>query len=104
MTNQQTETADAYRAQLVSNQPDAPGWRLFVVLPGLASNWPEATWSTSNPPTVHQRTTALDGMGYRYATPDRAPKWDWSETQPWEDNPRALVELTAVTHVRPLED
>ncbi|MFI9367010.1 DUF6303 family protein [Kitasatospora sp. NPDC053057] len=93
---------DTYRAQLVSNQPDNPGWRLFVMVPGRVADWPEAAWSTGNPPTIQQRGVALEDMGFQYAT--GAPEWDWCETQPWEDDPHAVVKLCSVAHVRPLED
>jgi hypothetical protein len=89
-----------YRAQLVSAGLDGPGWKLFIVLPGRVSNWPEATWSARNVPSVQRRAEALTDMGYALA--DAGAGWQWAETQTWEEDPGAPVELTAVAMVTPV--
>ncbi|WP_432063374.1 DUF6303 family protein [Streptomyces sp. S1] len=80
-------------------------WRLFVVLPGPADDWPAFEWPTSRRhmiPTPDERARALASLGYCLA-PDAAWSWTEDETPDYHDHPRA-VSLLGSTVVVPLPD
>ncbi|MFH8387728.1 DUF6303 family protein [Kitasatospora sp. NPDC018058] len=68
-----------YRAQ-ITLRPGV-GWVLFVMVPGRVADWPTQDFLTidGRPPTIADRSRALESLGYRLADP--AAAWEWVETQ-----------------------
>ncbi|MFE0275694.1 DUF6303 family protein [Streptomyces sp. NPDC058992] len=78
-----------------------PCWQLFVVLPGLVSEWPTFTWPTSHEiPSTEHRAEALALLGYVLAD---GAEWEWTEDTGPEYHPHPVrVSVTAAAKVRPL--
>ncbi|KFG00250.1 hypothetical protein IQ62_14500 [Streptomyces scabiei] len=79
-----------------------PCWQLFVVISGSVGDWPMFTWPTSTQaPTVDERTAALASLGYRLAEDD---VWEWCEDTTPDYHPHPVrVALMAAAQVRPLD-
>ncbi|MEU4271276.1 DUF6303 family protein [Streptomyces sp. NPDC026092] len=79
----------------MSNRQDR--WRMYVVLPGPVSQWPEYDLGPGEVPTVRERSRALNALGYTF-TGD--PDWRWTESSVWPDDPASAVRLIASIEVR----
>ncbi|MGW6565082.1 DUF6303 family protein [Streptomyces sp. NPDC054975] len=86
--------ATTFTAHL-SNRQDR--WRLYVVLPGPVSAWPEADLGCGEVPTVRERSRALNALGYVFTD---GAEWQWTESSVWPDDPASAVRLIASVEVR----
>ena len=76
--------------------PKTDRWRLFVVLEGLVSDWPEVRFAgTYGIPTLADRAAALAQLGYQVDDPDG---WYWCEGQTEDHEPvQMLASVTVKT-------
>ncbi|MGW3594318.1 DUF6303 family protein [Streptomyces sp. NPDC005167] len=77
-----------------------PCWQLYVVIPGLVSEWPVFTWPTSSQvPSREARSAALASLGFTLAD---GAEWEWGEdTGPGYHPHPVHVVLFAAAKVRP---
>ncbi|MGW3623202.1 DUF6303 family protein [Streptomyces sp. NPDC000880] len=88
--------AGTFTAQMAASWTSGR-WRLYVVLPGPVSQWPEYHFGGAAVPTVQERSRALNALGYAF-TDDT--EWDWIEDIAPGDDPASPVRLIASITVR----
>ncbi|NUW04536.1 DUF6303 family protein [Streptomyces sp. CAI 127] len=78
-----------------------PCWQLYIIVPGLVSEWPVFTWPTGpDVPSREDRAAALASLGFTFTD---GAEWEWSEDSgpPYHPHP-VRVALIAATKVQPV--